>query len=210
MLEYFRQAALAENIIIALFAAELVVKVAVAENRLRYLRTHWLDVLIVVLPLLRPLRVLRILRLLPILARGALGLRRVMGPYHGGWVLLIGLGSVLLSAVLVTVFEHGADSTIKTFGDALWWAATTVTTVGYGDKFPVTPEGRAVAVFLMVIGIALFGMFTAAIAAYFVDRSAKPEDTITLRDLMDKLDKLEARVEELQTQQRSFERVDRR
>lgn len=146
---------------VALFAAELVIKVAVAERRWAYLRAHWIDVLIVVVPFLRPLRALRVLRLLPFLARGALGLRRVMGPYRGAYVLVIGLGAVLVSAALVAIFEQDADGSIPGFGDALWWAATTVTTVGYGDKFPVTPEGRAVAVFLMIIGIALFGMLTA-------------------------------------------------
>lgn len=193
-------AAFAENVIIALFAAELVLKVAVAEKRLAYLRTHWLDVLIVVLPFLRPLRVLRIVLLFPFLARGAVGIRRIMGPYHGAYVLLIGLGAVVISAVLVLVFERSADGSIEDFGDALWWAATTVTTVGYGDTFPVTSEGRAVAVFLMVLGIALFGMLTASIAAYFVEGAGKSEQDVTLQDLMDKLDRLEAQIEELRSE----------
>src|SRR3712207_302746 len=81
-------AAFAENVIIAIFAAELLVRVAVAERRLAYLRRHWLDVLIVVVPFIRPLRVLRIVRVLPVLARVTVGLRRVMGSYRGTYVLL--------------------------------------------------------------------------------------------------------------------------
>lgn len=67
--------------------------------------------------------------------------------------------------------ERGAPhATITTFPDAAWWAATTVATVGYGDRYPVTGQGRLVAVALMVTGIALLGVITAAIASWFVER----------------------------------------
>jgi voltage-gated potassium channel len=69
--------------IIAAFAIELVVKVAVARGRLAYLRSHWLDVLIVFVPFLRPLRVLRVLRVLPFIAKGAMGIRKILGEYNG-------------------------------------------------------------------------------------------------------------------------------
>ena len=186
-------AALAEYIIVALFAAELVIKVAVAERRWAYLRAHWIDVVIVVVPFLRPLRMLRVLRLLPFLARGTIGLRRVMGPYRGTYVLVVGLAAVVISAALVASFERGADGSIHGFGDALWWAATTVTTVGYGDKFPITPEGRAVAVFLMIVGIALFGMLTAGIAAYFVESGADTD--VSNRELLAKVEALQSQLE---------------
>lgn len=195
-------ATFAENLIIAVFAAELVLKVAVAERRLLYLRRHWLDVLIVVLPFLRPLRVLRVLRIVPVLARGAIGVRRIMGPYHGAYVLLIGLGAVIISATLIFVFERGGGGSIRGFDDALWWAATTVTTVGYGDTFPITSEGRAVAVFLMIVGIALFGVLTAATAAYFVEGAGKPNQDTTLNDLMIKLESLEAQFQELRDERK--------
>ncbi len=192
----------AEYAIIAAFAAELVVKMAVAERKLHYLRTHWLDVLIILVPFLRPLRFLRVVRVLPFLARGAVGLRAVMGPYRGAYVLVTGLLSVLAAAALVTLFERGAGGSIRGFGDALWWAATTITTVGYGDVAPITPEGRAVAVFLMVVGIALFGVLTAGVAAYFVKGSEEPEQGVTTADLMAKLDTLEARINEMARERR--------
>lgn len=193
-------AGFAENVIIALFAAELVVKVAVAERKFAYLRSHWLDILIVLVPFLRALRFLRVLRFLPFLVRGAIGVRRVLGPYHGAYVLTIGLASVLLSAVLMLLVERNAGGSIEDFGDALWWASTTVTTVGYGDTFPVTAEGRAIAVFLMVVGISIFGLLTAAIAAYFVEGASKTDEAVTLADLMAKLESLETAVEELRGQ----------
>ena len=77
---------------------------------------------------------------------------------------------VLGSAAAAYALEDGAGGTIDSLGDALWWAITTVTTVGYGDMFPVTPAGRGIAAFLMLSGIALFGVLTANIAAFFVEQ----------------------------------------
>jgi voltage-gated potassium channel len=191
-----RVAEFAEYFIIAIFAAELVVKVAVADNRTRYLRTHWLDVLILLVPFLRPLRPLRLLRLMPFLVRGAIGIRRVMGPYQGSYVLVVGLLSVLLSSILMVVVEHGAgDNAITDFGDALWWAIATVTTIGYGDAVPHTLEGKAVAVLLMLVGISLFSIFTAGIAAYFVGGAVRKERGAGIKELVERLDKIEARIE---------------
>jgi voltage-gated potassium channel len=74
-----------------------------------------------------------------------------------------------ISAVQITISERMVEgSNIKNFGDGLWWAMTTVTTVGYGDKFPVTAEGRILAVALMIMGISLVGVITASVAAWFV------------------------------------------
>ena len=83
-------------------------------------------------------------------------------------------------------------STIKSFGDGLWWAATTVTTVGYGDKVPVTVEGRLVAVALMLVGISVLGVVTAAVAAWFVDQlrdvqEAEQREETTLTEVMAEL-----------------------
>jgi voltage-gated potassium channel len=64
---------------------------------------------------------------------------------------------------------------IKTAEDAIWWALVTVTTVGYGDKLPVTTEGRIIAAFLMVTGVSLFGTFTGFIAAWFIGDKKKEE-----------------------------------
>jgi voltage-gated potassium channel len=182
-----QRARIVSDVVVALFAAELLARVAVAERRLQYLASRWLDVLIVVVPFLRPLR---IIMFLPILARSAVGLRRVMGRFRGTYVLLIAVATVLSAAGLVLVFEAPhADGSIKTFPDALWWAITTITTVGYGDSYPITNEGRIVAAALMVVGIALFGTLTAGVAAYFVESSSK-EDAKS-----DKLDEILARLQ---------------
>ena len=88
--------------------------------------------------------------------------------------------SVFLAAVLLTVlllvfsslsmlqFESGSDGNIRNAEDAMWWAVTTMTTVGYGDRFPVTTEGRLVGVFLMIAGIGVFGSFSGLVASWFL------------------------------------------
>jgi voltage-gated potassium channel len=74
--------------------------------------------------------------------------------------------------VEITIVERPIESSnIKSFGDGLWWALTTVTTVGYGDRFPTTTEGRAIAFGLMLVGISLMGVITASVAAWFVKMS---------------------------------------
>lgn len=101
---------------------------------------------------------------------------------------------VLTAAALVLVVEEGHGGTIENFGDALWWAVSTVSTAGYGDTFPVTPAGRGLAAFLMFAGITLFGVLTANIAAYFVERDEEDD-----RDpLVDKLDEVLRRLEQLE------------
>lgn len=93
------------------------------------------------------------------------------------------------SALLVWGLERSApDGNIETAGDALWWALVTTTTVGYGGTFPVTTEGRAIAVFLMLVGIGLVGVATANVAAYFVETGQADE----LADLRRQLDRIEA------------------
>ncbi len=92
-------------------------------------------------------------------------------------VLVFTVAGVIMTVCAVVVFNvdrSAPKSNIKTFPDALWWAVSTVTAVGYGDKFPHTADGRAVAVILMLTGIALVGTMTAAIAAWFVGSTQRP------------------------------------
>jgi voltage-gated potassium channel len=104
-----------------------------------------------------------------------------------------------LAAALADYFERGAGGSIKDFPTALWWAVTTITTVGYGDTYPVTAEGRGVGVLLMLVGITVFGLLTANVAAFFVGAN-QAEEPVTLRDLMAKLDAMQAQIEELRSQ----------
>jgi voltage-gated potassium channel len=109
------------------------------------------------------------------------------------WVLLIVLVLNLVAAAAVLEFERGnPQANIDSYPDALWWAVTTITTVGYGDRFPMSPAGRGVAVVLMIAGIAMFGVITATIAAYFVEQKAEEDVASRLDQIMDRLDTIEA------------------
>jgi voltage-gated potassium channel len=81
----------------------------------------------------------------------------------------------IFSAIAILHLENVPESNIKTAVDALWWSFVTITTVGYGDKYPVTPEGRAIAILLMTAGVGLFGTFTGLVASYFVEPEQKRE-----------------------------------
>jgi voltage-gated potassium channel len=196
--------------IVAAFAVELLVKVAVADRRLSYLRSHWPEVLIVVLPFLRPLRVLLVL---PFLIRAVRGLERILGPYKAAYVLVLWLLTVFTGAGLVLLFEEGSGGTINGFWDALWWAVTTITTVGYGDTYPVTFAGRVVAIVVMLVGIILFGVLTAGVAAYFVERVEERdegEQTHKLDLVLKRLDEQEERNKKVDLLLVRLEEIERR
>ncbi len=182
----------------AVFLVDFAVKFAVAPQRLHYVRTHWLEAAMVALPFLRPLRAARLLRLLRLARVGvALGLNvsllRRLAAQRGAQLLV---ASVLMTGVvgafLVLLSErHAEGSNIQNFGDAMWWAATTMTTVGYGDHFPVTPAGRGVAVALMLFGIASLSAVTAIIAAFLVREQVGAEE-VTMLELRDEIRQLRA------------------
>ncbi len=171
-------------LIVGLFAADLSVRVLIAPDpRLKYLKSHWLDALIVVLsllPLLRPLRMLRAVQLLrPVrlalfAARARAAARKVWGEIHGK-VLLLGCGAVAVIAlgVVYAAERAAADSSIHSAETTLWWAVTTITTVGYGDTSPVTLAGRVAAAALMVVGISMFGLITANVSARFIRQDTR-------------------------------------
>ena len=169
----------ADWVIWTAFATELGVKTYLSPNRRRYLTSHWFDVVIVVIPFLRPLRIvqsvrvlrlLRLVRLVALLSRLGFTWKRVVGRRGLGYVLALGLLAVFVIAGLVVLVERSTlGASIDDFPTALWWATTTVTTVGYGDTAPVTAAGRGFGVLLMFVGIGVFAVFTANVAAFFVE-----------------------------------------
>ena len=158
----------------AVFLADYVVRLALAPARGRFVMHNIFDLLVVVLPLLRPLRLLRLLTLLHVLNRHAgTSLRGRVVIYVSGAAVMV----MFLASLAILDAERGrTGANIESFGDALWWSATTVTTVGYGDRFPVTAQGRAIAAALMLSGIALIGMVTATLASWLVQRVQEVEE----------------------------------
>lgn len=161
------------------FAADLLAKVAIAPDRLRYLRRHWIDVALVALPMLRPLRLVRSARAIQLLRLGrvvvalgrfTVGSRRILSRHGLHYALAVALLVVALGGSLAAAVERDhPDPTIQDLPDGLWWAVTTVTTVGYGDTYPKTAAGRGIGVALMLLGISLFSVITANVAAFFVE-----------------------------------------
>ncbi len=162
---------LAMNAMWAVFIVDYLVRLALAPQRGRWFVRHLFDLAVVALPVLRPLRLVRLIALIGVLHRGAgMALRGRITAYTAGGVTLL----VLVSSLAVLDAERGAPGTpIRTYGEAVWWALATITTVGYGDLAPVTAVGRWAAVLLMIGGVALAGVVTATLASWIVSLVAE-------------------------------------
>ncbi|GGZ74333.1 potassium channel family protein [Streptomyces echinoruber] len=150
------------------FAVDYLVRLALTPRRREFVRTHWLDLCAVLLPLLQPLRLLRVVATLLLVGRRARMASQIrLTTYVAGSVV----GLLMFGSLAVLSVERNApNGNIKTLGDAVWWSFTTMTTVGYGDHAPTTGLGRMLAVGLMLSGIALLGVVTANIATWFIAR----------------------------------------
>lgn len=198
-------------IIWAVFLVELSVRTYLAERRVEYLARHWYDVLIVAVPFLRPLRIIRsarairlvrLVRVAPVAVRAWASAHAILRHRGLQYVLLFGVIVILASAGVVMLFERD-QGPIDDYGTALWWAITTMTTVGYGDVVPVTPEGKGVAVVLMLVGIAFFSWVTANVAAFLVEFGGGDDEEhrgVTTNDLMLKLESLENEIRQLRAE----------
>ncbi|MCX4702253.1 potassium channel family protein [Streptomyces sp. NBC_01352] len=158
----------------ALFAVDYAVRWRLSGQRLRFVRTHLLDTVVLVLPLLRPLRVVKVYETVQRRhGRPRLALHARVMAYAGLSTLLLGF----TGALGVYQQEHGApDATILTFGDAVWWTCSTLATVGYGDVVPVTPVGRLIAIGMMGIGMALLGAVTGTFASWLLQVFSAEDD----------------------------------
>jgi voltage-gated potassium channel len=153
------------------FLADYLLRLVLAEHRWLFVRQNWVDGVAVLLPLLRPLRIISLVRVARVIDR------RLTSSLHGRVAAYVTLTSslvVFMASLAVYDAERGTPGApITSYGDAVWWALTTISTVGYGDDYPVTGQGRLVAVLLMIGGIALLGVVTAAVASWFVGRVAE-------------------------------------
>lgn len=182
------------------FAIDYVVRLSLAKPRGRWFRHHIFDLLVVVLPALRPLRLLKAITVIHALQRTAgAALRSRLAIYGAGAALIL----IWISALAVLDVERPApDANITTFGDAVWWAFVTITTVGYGDFYPVTAGGRLIAVLLMCGGVAVVGVVTATLASWVIERAtahadndaAEPATRGQVRDLAAQIDALAGRL----------------
>lgn len=176
------------------FSVDYFIRLALAPQRARWFVRHILDFVIVAVPFLRPLRLLRLVLIVA-------ALQKAFGDaVRGRIVIYTATTAVLLvyASSLAVLQAERSDPTahIRNFGDAVWWSITTITTVGYGDFYPVTTQGRLVAVLLMIGGISLIGMITATVAAWIVHRVAE-EDTTQQAATAAQIDELRSQITQL-------------
>jgi voltage-gated potassium channel len=174
---------LADMGLTVVFAAEFASRFLAAWDRRAYLRGHWIDLLALV-PVLRGFRVLRLLRLLR-LVRAFAGIFRAtqhferMARHRGLAVLFVTwLAVMVICSIFLYAAENGTNEAIASPLDALWWGIVTLTTVGYGDVYPVTPEGRIAASVLMLLGIGLFSAITATITSFMLSSGEPPANRL--------------------------------
>ncbi|RCR67710.1 potassium channel family protein [Larkinella punicea] len=173
-----------DNSICLFFFFDFCIRFYKADNKLKFMRWGWIDLVscIPMVDFLRAGRLLRLIRLLRVI-RAFRSARQLVNyifkdKSQGAFtsVSIIAILLVIFSAIAILQVETDPNSNIKTAEDAIWWAYVTITTVGYGDKFPVTTEGRIIAAILMTAGVGLFGTFTAYVASWFVTDN-KPVET---------------------------------
>lgn len=163
-----------QNMIWAVFALDLAVRFLLAPQRSSFARSHVIDIVAVMLPALRSLRLLRLVSVVTLFSRRAAEASSFRVRFTTQTIATV-LLLWLVASLAITEAERNSGGTIQDFGDGSWWAITTMTTVGYGDAFPVTTTGRLIGVGLMLTGIALLGVVTASIAAWFVERFKSAE-----------------------------------
>ncbi|HJQ36686.1 MAG TPA: ion transporter [Thermoanaerobaculia bacterium] len=180
------------------FAVDFLVSLWTAPNRLRYLATWgWLDLLSAI-PMVDPMRwgrlarIARITRLLRSIRAARVLSTVILSKRRQSTLLAASLVAIVLitaSSTAILHFEDADTSNIKTAENALWWAFATITTVGYGEFYPVTAEGRIIAAILMTAGVGLFGAFSAALAAWFLvpENEATDAEIAAMREELQKL-----------------------
>ncbi len=188
-----------DTFICLIFLGDFLFNFFTAKNKAAYLKWGWIDLIssiphFKILKIFRWARIARVLKVMHLI-RGLDSFKslvpmlfksRAKGTFAS--VSFLGLLLIICSAIVILQIESShPDSNIRTAGDALWWSIVTVTTVGYGDYAPVTNVGRIVASVLMILGIGLFGIFTAFVASWFVGDTHRVEIVERIENLEKKL-----------------------
>lgn len=180
-----------------LFVADFLVRIAMSGRPVRYLWSHPLDVLTIILPAARALRALRVFAAIRVLlTRGS---RMDVGKLWGALAVAVATLAFIGALVVLEAERFDPSATIVTFPDALWWSIVTLTTVGYGDEYPVTATGQIAAAMMMIIGIGLLGTVTATVAAWFAGHFQAQEHD-RHEELMEQIVQLRAEVAALAAQ----------
>lgn len=200
-----------DNVVCGLFFVDFVVRFRRAESKREFMKWGWID-LLASIPEVEALRWGRLFRVLRIvrMMRAVKSLRLIFDMLFthnrasGGVASVFTIAFLMLSLATVGILlvERVPEANIKTAEDAAWWSVTTVTTVGYGDRYPVTTAGRVIAAALMVTGVGLFGTLSGVVASFFLGEKKKDdEDPVTNAALLAKLDALQKDIDGLRNRQ---------
>lgn len=203
----------ADMVICFIFIGDWTTRFILADSKMAFLKWGWIDLIssIPSLPMFRWGRAVRVIRILRILRAfrstkiliAVLFQNRARSAFAS--VATISLLLTILAAIAILNLETDPESNIKSPGDALWWAWVTVTTVGYGDKYPLTTEGRVIAAVLMTAGVGLFGTFTGYIASIFLEPEEKKQ-TIEIDSVLAELQTMHRMIDELRSMVESLGR----
>jgi len=184
------------------FLTETVVLASLVKHKFRYLRSNWMNLLIISLgvPLLwgggthaAALRMLRLLMILPLLASTSDTVRKILVRNHLGTTLLVALAFTMMSGLLIA----GIDPNIEDVWEGIWWAWVTVSTVGYGDTVPLSAAGKVFGAVVILFGVGFFSLLTASFSAYFVSRGEieieeeEVEEIYRLKDITRRIEAME-------------------
>ena len=167
-----------DNVICIIFLVDFAIRFKKANNKLVFMKWGWIDLIssIPYIDFLRAGRVLRLIRLIRVF-RAFKATKLIFEHINKNKkqsaltsVALISFLMVIFSSIAILQFEKDVNSNIKTAEDAIWWSYVTITTVGYGDKFPITTEGRIIGAVLMTMGVGIFGTFTALVSSWFIEK----------------------------------------
>ena len=165
-----------DNFICIIFLVDFGIRFKNANNKLVFMKWGWIDLVAIIpfLDIFRAGRLLRLIRLLRIF-RALKSTKSIFEHINKNKkqsaltsVALLSFVVVIFSSIAILEFETDVNSNIKTAEDAIWWSYVTITTVGYGDKFPITTEGRIIGAILMTTGVGIFGTFTALVSSWFI------------------------------------------
>lgn len=195
-----------DNVICLFFLTDFFIRLRAAEDKKLFMKWGWIDLLSSI-PMLdafrygRIVRVVRVLRILRAVRSTKIILFYVFRNRTQGTFSLVSAVSIILvifGAIAMLQLEKGVDgSNIQNATDALWWAFVTITTVGYGDYYPVTYEGRVIAAILMTAGVGLFGTFTGFVASWFLEEEEDDRGTHIVSNLKDEVSSLRSEIAEL-------------
>jgi voltage-gated potassium channel len=173
-----------------------------AESKRAFMRTGWIDLIACVpnVDFLRAGRLVRVLRIIRLL-RGLRAGQRMIELFRENRpksalasALTIMVLLVAFSSAAILIAEDGPDANIKSAEDAIWWSVTTITTVGYGDRYPTTIEGRMIAMVLMLCGVGLFGVLSGFVASLLLGKNAE-EENMELAEIRAQLGRIENKLE---------------